>query len=141
MSTVRQPDEPGEHVPMFRPRLIRDHHTLNVAEDALVDSLRRVRHGLPQRDRFTFGTNVLLEPTTDHRFTVDAILTVRGMTGAIEIDGPHHGRRYAADRTRDYILKDNGIAEVYRIPVEHTSDEATLDAEVHRFLRVLPRMW
>jgi very-short-patch-repair endonuclease len=70
----------------------------------------------------------------------DFVVTHRGRVGAIEIDGPRHSGRAAADHSRDAFLFDAGLAIVERLPVEDTTDDATLDRLVERFLaRLLTR--
>ena len=70
----------------------------------------------------------------------DFVVTHRGRVGVIEIDGPHHAGRAAADHSRDAFLFDAGVAIVERLVVEDTTDDRALDRLVERFLaRVLTR--
>jgi hypothetical protein len=55
----------------------------------------------------------------------------------IEIDDPTHYGRRCADRSRDRLLDDAGIALVDRIRVEEAADRRETDALVARHLRRL----
>ena len=149
MTTVRQPNDEtvrgpdsrrGSRSPGVR-SFLPQHATRDPAEDRLIEALRRVRTAAARADRLSFGTNVVLEPKDDLRFIVDAVVGYRGSLGVIEVDGSWHKGRWAADRSRDNLLEDNGVLRVYRIPIEHTEDPDDLDEEIRRFLRKLPRRW
>lgn len=72
-------------------------------------------------------------------FWPDFVVAYRGRVGMIEVDGPHHRGRAAADHSRDSLLADAGITHVERIVVEETSVEVELDLMVERFLQRLVR--
>jgi very-short-patch-repair endonuclease len=52
---------------------------------------------------------------------------------AVEIDDPSHHRRYAADASRDQLIRDAGV-ETYRIVLEDVLDERRLDEHADRIL-------
>jgi hypothetical protein len=78
------------------------------------------------------GTRVL-----GRTFWPDFVVTYRGRSGMIEVDGPHHHGRAAADHSRDALLSDAGVGHVGRITVEDTVSDAELDLFVERFLQRL----
>jgi hypothetical protein len=80
------------------------------------------------------GTRVL-----GRTFWPDFVVTYRGRSGMIEVDGPHHHGRAAADHSRDALLSDAGVGHVGRITVEDTVSDAELDLFVERFLQRLTR--
>ena len=58
----------------------------------------------------------------------------------IEVDGPQHRNRAAADQSRDRQLQDAGVTLTERIMVEDLDQRAELDAFVERVLaRLLTR--
>ena len=70
----------------------------------------------------------------------DFLITYRGKAGVIEVDGPHHHGRAAADQSRDRQLSDAGVQWIERIVVEDTTDTKNLDAFIEQFLsRLLTR--
>lgn len=75
----------------------------------------------------------------DRTFWPDFIVTYRGRVGMIEVDGPHHHQRAAADHSRDSFFTDAGVTHVERIVVEDTTDPKELDVFVERFLQRLTR--
>ncbi|MGW1163786.1 hypothetical protein ACWD5Q_30435 [Streptomyces sp. NPDC002513] len=54
--------------------------------------------------------------------------------GLIEVGGPHHRGRFAADTTRDWHWRNSGIVHIERILVEEASTDSDLDALVRPFL-------
>lgn len=70
-------------------------------------------------------------------FEPDFLITFRKRTGVIEVDGPHHNKRYAHDSSRDDLLRDAGVAELVRIPVAALDSVSQTDGYIERFLRRL----
>jgi hypothetical protein len=70
---------------------------------------------------------------------VDFLAAYQGRVGAAEVDGRYHAdaQRWAADKSKDDLLRDAGVALVERIVVEDTSDRTTPDLIIRRFLRRL----
>lgn len=77
--------------------------------------------------------------TPERTFWPDIVVTYQGRAGVIEVDGPHHRGRAAADHSRDRIISDAGIRHLERIVVEDTGDPAILREWVEAFLDRLTR--
>jgi hypothetical protein len=76
----------------------------------------------------------------ERTFWPDFVVTHRGRVGIIEVDGPKHRNRAAADQSRDRQLQDAGVTLTDRIMVEDTDEATTLDRFVEHFLaRLLTR--
>ncbi len=67
----------------------------------------------------------------------DFVIALNKRMGILEVDGPQHGKRYAADVSRDHQWREAGVALVDRILVEDTKNENVLDQRVRAFLRQL----
>lgn len=114
---------------------------LNFASDEEVcvyQALARKQKSLPSE------TTIAIMPGPGARvpgrtFWPDFIVTYRGRVGMIEVDGPHHHQRAAADHSRDSFFTDAGVAYVERVVVEDTIDPTVLDLFVERFLQRLTR--
>lgn len=65
---------------------------------------------------------------------LDFLVTYRGRAGAIEVDGDTHRNRYAADQSRDAMVRDSGVSMVDRIVAEDTNDPNEVERFVRRFL-------
>lgn len=83
------------------------------------------------------GMVVLPQPwivAKGRRFRPDYLVVMRS-TLAVELDDPTHygGQRFAADRSRDEILRDCGVP-VLRVPLEDTFTLALLEDWVDRIL-------
>lgn len=105
----------------------------NEAEAAVYDALVRAQQRLAPEATVGIlpGAGVRVPGRT---FWPDIVVTYRGRAAAIEIDGPHHRNRAAADQSRDRQLMDAGMVLVERIVVEDTADPADLDLFVERLL-------
>jgi very-short-patch-repair endonuclease len=78
--------------------------------------------------------------TSQRTFWPDFVITHRGRVAVIEVDGPQHRNRAAADQSRDRQLQDAGVTLTERIVVEDVDQPAELDAFVERVLaRLLTR--
>jgi hypothetical protein len=76
----------------------------------------------------------------ERTFWPDFVVTHRGRVGIIEVDGPKHRNRAAADQSRDRQLQDAGVVLTDRIMVEDTDAPTELDRFVEHFLaRLLTR--
>jgi hypothetical protein len=67
----------------------------------------------------------------------DFAVAYRGRIGVIEVDGCSHRGRRAADRSRDRLLEDAGIAYVDRVTAEDVKDADSAWNFVVRFLKRL----
>lgn len=72
-------------------------------------------------------------------FWPDFLVTHQRRVGMIEVDGPHHYGRAAADHSRDSLFNDAGMSYVERVVVEDSASEAEMDTFVERFLQRLLR--
>jgi very-short-patch-repair endonuclease len=70
----------------------------------------------------------------------DFIVTYRGRSGIIEVDGATHRGKWAIDRSRDRVFEDSGAALVDHIDASFTNDPKEIDAFVERFLKRLGDM-
>src|SRR5215218_10964820 len=69
----------------------------------------------------------------ERTFWPDFVVTHRGRVGIIEVDGPKHRNRAAADQSRDRQLQDAGVVLTDRIMVEDTDEATSLDRFVEHF--------
>ncbi len=69
--------------------------------------------------------------------TPDFLVVREGRAGLIEVDGPHHRGRLAADGTRDRHWRNSGFVHIERILVEETAKDSESDALVRTFLKRL----
>ena len=83
--------------------------------------LQTLDAALTQPQRLSIAPNAGVR-VGDHTWEVDFLVTYNGQAGVIEVDGHHHKSRWANDRLGDEVLRDAGIAYVYRIPVEETNE-------------------
>lgn len=104
----------------------------STAEVLLYDALVTRQEAFPRFRTFGIAVHPLLR-VRGHLFTPDLLLTYAGHSIAIEVDGPHHGRRWAADRSRDELLEDCGVP-VKRITVEDVGNTALREAWIDRTL-------
>jgi hypothetical protein len=72
-------------------------------------------------------------------FEPDLLITYRGYAGVIEIDGPHHKGRAAADRSSDRLFLHAGVRYVDRLNVEEVKSRAEVEKFVIDFLTQLGR--
>jgi hypothetical protein len=108
------------------------------AEVALYEALKAKQHALPATDTITIIPNASVR-VPGHTWEPDFLVVYRGRTGAIEVDGGSHRKKYASDKSRDKILEDAGISRVERIDVADAEDPEECEAFVERFLARLMR--
>jgi hypothetical protein len=138
MTSTLRPTNQGRRVRMGPPRFKEDHLAFtNEGERAVYLALRQIQDmDLPKEA--TIGIYPLAGGRLPGRtWEPDFLVTYRGKSGVLEVDGPHHNGRRAMDTTRDHLFHDAGIAFVDRIPVEVVSDPDELNAVLRRFLRRL----
>jgi hypothetical protein len=118
----------------------RDRLRFGSGEEARVyDALRRVQARRPPEQTLGIMPGAGFR-ALNRTFWPDFVVTHRGRAAAIEVDGPHHSTRAAADQSRDRQLEDAGLLFVERVVVEDTTDLRELDLFVERFLaRLLTR--
>jgi hypothetical protein len=135
------PEEPGRTRPLrvVRGRIRHDGHEFDsLAETIVYDGFRVVAAELPEFHRLAVIPQAAVVTVGRRRhFIVDLVVVHRGRAAGVEVDGPHHRGRLAADVSRDAILVAHGLAFVDRIVVEETRDPAAVQ---HFCRRVLARL-
>lgn len=117
------------------PNLRRDGFTFESLEEVRVyEALKRTQKALPTNATIAIFPLPFGRPVTGLSKTPDFLVARAGKVGMIEVDGPHHRARLAADMSRDRQWKDSGILEIERILVEDTTDDSKLDNLVRTFL-------
>lgn len=100
-------------------------------------AFKRAQHRLPSTESITILPNASARPFVAHTWEPDFVIAYKGRVGIVEIDGPTHQGRAAADKSRDHFFENSGVAYVDRWAVEDSTDDATLDEHVERFLKRL----
>jgi very-short-patch-repair endonuclease len=127
-------------------RTLPDHHPRkdglkfhNVGELRMYEALVRAQQRRPQEATIGILPGAGFR-TSQRTFWPDFVITHRGRVGVIEVDGPQHRNRAAADQSRDRQLQGAGVTLTERIMVEDLDQRAELDAFVERVLaRLLTR--
>jgi hypothetical protein len=113
-------------------------HFTNEWEQRVYQVLKEHQARLPQNE--TIGIMPLgALRVPGHTFEPDFLITYRGRVGAIEVDGPHHKNRVAADRSRDRLFMHAGVRYVDRLTVEDATKKADVEKFVTDFLAQLRR--
>jgi hypothetical protein len=121
----------AEHLPRKHGLRFRSAEELRVFE-----AFEEKQKGLPPELTISIGPNAVIL-VAGKPMEVDLLITHRGRAGIVEVDGPHHTKRYAADASRDALLRDAGVSLIERIVVEDTTDPKELRTFVERFLQRL----
>ncbi|MGQ4374785.1 hypothetical protein ACN6K9_001656 [Streptomyces sp. SAS_267] len=117
------------------PGFSREGFVFDSREEVLVyEALKRVQAALPEESTISIFPLPMGRVGVGNAWTPDFLVTVAGRVGIIEVDGPHHHKRFAADATRDRHWRNSGIVHIERILVEETSADIDLDALVRQFL-------
>jgi hypothetical protein len=117
------------------PGLIREGFVFDSREEVLVyEALKRAQAALPEDSTISIFPLPMGRVGVGNAWTPDFLVTLSGKVGIIEVDGPHHHKRFAADATRDRHWRNSGIVNIERILVEETSIDGDLDALVRQFL-------
>jgi hypothetical protein len=106
------------------------------AEVGMYQALKRVQEAMPSEDAMTIVPNPAVR-LPGRTVEPDFLVVYRGRCGAIEVDGATHSGKHAADRSRDRLLEDAGIARIDRIDVQDAERSDEADRFVRRFLRRL----
>lgn len=113
------------------PGLSQEGFVFDSREEVLVyEALKRVQASLPAEATIAIFPLPLGRVGVGNAWTPDFLVTAAGRVGIIEVDGPHHHRRFGADTTRDRHWRNSGIVHIERILVEETSSDTDLDALV-----------
>ena len=100
-------------------------------------AFKRVREQMPVDDTIAILPNPALVLRSANTSEPDLVITYRGRVGIVQVDGPHHRGRFAAEATRDRLYRHSGVAEVDHFPVEDSESDEDLDFLVTSFLRRL----
>lgn len=109
----------------------------NRHEQAVYEVLVAMQAELPADDTFTIAPLPGVRLAGGNVWEPDFLLVYRKRAGVLEVDGPHHGQRRAADTSRDRRLYDHGMAWVERLLVEDTRSAQDVRVVVGRLLRRL----
>ncbi len=117
------------------PGLSREGFVFDSREEVLVyEALKRAQAALPQDSTLSIFPLPMGRVGVGNAWTPDFLITAAGRVGIIEVDGPHHRKRFGADTTRDRHWRNSGILHIERILVEETSADSDLDVLVRQFL-------
>lgn len=105
----------------------------SLAELQTYKALREIQDHTPPHEGMLIAPNTAVR-VAGHTWEVDFLVTCGGRCGVLDVDGPSHRGRWAADRSRDKILEDAGIAYVDRLPAETVDDPEQLHLALERFL-------
>lgn len=103
------------------------------AEVALYDALKLKQETLPPTETILIVPNASVR-ILGHTWEPDFLVTYKGRTGIIEVDGGTHRKKWADDKSRDQLLEDAGILRVERIDVEDAKNVVQVRTFVDRFL-------
>jgi hypothetical protein len=123
--------------PMVKP-IIEDRCAFRSREEQRVyQAFKRACDRRPDEDTLGIAPNPALVIQHGHTWEPDLVITYRGRVGVVQVDGPHHHGRFAAEASRDRILRHSGVAEIDHFTVEDTESDEDLDILVERFLQRL----
>ncbi|MFF3208422.1 hypothetical protein [Streptomyces sp. NPDC002962] len=121
-----------------KPELRRDGFVFDSREEVRVyEALKRAQAALPADATIAIFPLPLGRVGVGNTWTPDFLVVREGKAGLIEVDGPHHRGRLAADGTRDRHWRNSGFVHIERILVEETAEDSELDALVRTFLKRL----
>jgi hypothetical protein len=106
-------------------------------EFRVYEALKRAQGALPADSTISIFPLPLGRVGVGNTWTPDFLIVRGGRAGLIEVDGPHHRGRLAADGTRDRHWRNSGFVHIERIMVEETAEDSELDDLVRSFLRRL----
>ena len=117
---------------MTAARAPQSNHVQSPEEQLLCDALVHRASTLPPYD------TLLVAPQTwalvrGRTFRLDLLVIYRGRAVAVEVDDPTHHGRWAADASRDALIRDAGV-EPYRVVLEEVLDPLRVEEHVDRIL-------
>jgi hypothetical protein len=117
------------------PGLNKEGFVFDSREEVLVyEALKRAQAALPEDSTISIFPLPMGRVGVGNAWTPDFLVSAAGRVGIIEVDGPHHRKRFGADTTRDRHWRNSGILHIERILVEETSADSDLDVLVRQFL-------
>lgn len=110
----------------------------SMAEVKVYDALKKRQDRRPGTQTLGIAALPMLNVPSS-TWEPDLMVTLNGRVGVIEVDGPHHRGmdKRAAERSRDRLLEDAGVALIDHIDAVDTDDPMAVDAFVGRFLNRL----
>lgn len=119
------------------PTYVVDRLAFQTCEERMVYlALRDAQACMPEFESITIAPRCSIR-IPGHTWEVDFLVTHRGRCGVIEVDGATHFGKWTADRSRDRLLLDAGIAYVDRVDAVDVHHPAELKTFVRRFLHRL----
>ncbi len=106
------------------------------AELRMYEALKAKQEALPRDETFTIVPNASIR-VPGHTWEPDFLVTYKGHSCVVEVDGGSHNRKYASDKSRDELLQDAGIAFVKRIDRSDAMNDPDLYEFIERTLRKL----
>jgi very-short-patch-repair endonuclease len=105
------------------------------AEVKVFNAFRAARSNMPPHDTLVISMNARLQLPNGSNVEVDDLIVRKGRVAVVEIDGDTHrrGNRYAADASRDQLLRDAGI-HVERVVAEDMNKPEEVQALVRKVL-------
>jgi hypothetical protein len=115
-----KPSNQARLVPAYVPFLYEDRMAFRSdPELSVYRAVRRAQASLPPHETIGILPNPCMR-IAGNTWEPDNLVTYKNRVGVIEVDGPHHRQRWAADNTKDNLYEDAGVAYVQRITVEDT---------------------
>lgn len=116
-------------------------HFASDAEHKVYAVLKAKQESLPAEDTLGIAPLPGLR-VRQHTFEPGLLVLYQGRAGVIEVDGPHHTGRRAADASREGLLRNAGVAHVDRIDVRGTTSRADVEQFIERGTLTAPsRYW
>jgi hypothetical protein len=88
--------------------------------------LKRLQANAPEGLGFTIVPLPLVRLMSGNVYEPDFMIAINRRVGVIEVDGPHHRARRAADTTRERLFRPSGIWMFERVMPEDTEDGGAL---------------
>jgi len=138
--TAERPTNQGQRVRLESRIQAHGLFLTNAEERRVYDVLCEVQAQKPDNDTFGIAPLAGLR-IPGHTYWPDFLITYRNKVGIIEVDGPRHHGRAAADKSRDHLLMKAGIKYVGRIVVEDVKSKPEAIKWVEDYLKILSDRW
>lgn len=107
------------------------------AEVRVYRVLKRLQANAPEGLGFTVVPLPGVRLVSGNVYEPDFMIAIGRRVGVIEVDGPHHRSRRAADTTRERLFRPSGIWMFERIMPEDTQDEEALYELLGKWLKAV----